>query len=480
MSEFTEHKHPHSIPLEFFSANLSKKNLALLVFVALAVGSLSATYPILAVVVVPLLIALPLTFFFPFEIFLIFAFLLLTLGDYFGSKPIPMGGFKFYGADYFLVILIIAIIKGYKTDSVKRKSHLTLLLWVYIAYGVISLLIGLFYQNHELNRTIGDFRRFFYYPLAFFLGWNIISNKKNILKLEKIIVLAPFVIMAFAALRLATGQTWAPEIHARPEDFRAMPYFDGIALIFVFSYLIALFFARKKWKLYQMIIAFLIPIFILLSGFRLLWALFFLSVMIVLWFSFKQKEKKKYIRILVYLFLIILVSIVLLRTTGGKYYEMFETKIVNRILRYEHSSERWRYPAWKSALDKFSSSPLLGTGLGDEPTFWAVNSAGQWMKITRTLHNAFLEILYQTGIIGALLILWILAKYSITIYKNIPSVDRDAKPILIALFVLFVCGLIQSLFQPYLNHPGNGVLFYALMGISLKTVHLTKAEKLES
>jgi O-antigen ligase len=474
MPDTADNSHAGSISLDFIPTKLTKQNLVLFLIIALVVGILSARFPMIAAVSVLLALALPLTLFFPYEVFLILSFLLLSLGDYFGSKPILLGGFKFYGADYFLLILIIVAIRISKTDREKTKSPLTLLLWVYIIYGFVSLLIGLFYQNHELNRTIGDFRRFFYYPIAFFLGWMIVSEKKDIFKFEKIISFVPVIILAFASMRLATGQTWAPEIHARPEDFRAMPYFDGIALIFLFSYFMALFFAKRRLNLLQLSLTFLIPIFIVLSGFRLLWVLFILSIMLVFWFTIKQKGKRKYIRILLYLILIVLISMILFRVTGGRYFEMFETKIVNKILRYEHSSERWRYPAWKSALNKFESSPIVGTGLGDEPIFWAMNSADQWQKITRTLHNAFLEILYQTGIIGALLFVLILVKYSVFVYKNIPSIDNDFMPIIIALFVLFVCGTIQSLFQPYLNHPGNGVIFFAFMGVAMKATHLSR------
>lgn len=477
MTDHTESRQVDTLPIQFISTKLTKTNLIVFLFIAIVVGTLSAIEPVLAAIAVTLLLGFFLSVLFTYEIFLIFSLLLLSLGDLFGSIPLDLGGFKLYGADYFMALLIIVIIKISLTDRPKTKSPLTLLLWIYIVFGLGSLLTGLFYQNHEINRAIGDFRRFFYYPIAFFLGWNIISAKKDIIKLEKIINFVPIIIMAFATLRLITGQTWAPEIHARPEDFRAMPYFDGIALIFIFSYFMALFFVKKKLNLFQLVFAFLIPIFIILSGFRLLWGLFILSALLVLWFTFKQKGKRKYIRILVYLFLIILVSLLLFRMTGGKYYEMFETKIVDRIMRYEHSSERWRYPAWKSALNKFGSSPIVGTSLGDEPTFWAVNSAGQWIKITRTLHNAFLEILYQTGIIGALLFLLILFKYSAFMYKNLKWVDIDFLPITVAFFILFVCGLIQSLFQPYLNHPGNGVLFFSFMGISMKLIHLVKIEK---
>jgi O-antigen ligase len=477
MTDITESRQPNSITVQSISTKLTKTNLILSLLIVFVVGTLSAIDPVKAIIAVALLLTILLSFFFTYEVFLIFSLLLLSLGDYFGAKPIALGGFKLYGADYFLVILIILTIKISRPDRTKTKSPLTLLLWIYIIYGFISLLIGLFYQNHELSRTIGDFRRFFYYPISFLLGWNIISKKKDIIKLEKIINFVPFIIIAFAAFRLITGKTWAPEIHTRPEDFRAMPYYDGIALIFIFSYFIALFFARRKLNPIQLVFAFLIPIFIILSGFRLLWGLFILAIMLALWFTFKLRGNCKYLRILVYLFLIIFAALSLFRMAGGKYYEIFETKIVDKILHYELSSERWRYPAWKSAMDKFESSPVLGTSLGDEPTFWVKNSAGQWMKITRTLHNAFLEILYQTGIIGALLFLLIIFKYSVYMYKNLKKLDIDFQPIAVALFILFVSGLIQSLVQPYLNHPGNGVLFFSFMGISLKIVHIVKIEK---
>lgn len=469
----TEKSEPTRPKTDFF------KNFSYFLLLCLIIGIVSAKFPFIAAISIPALILILSSLIFPFKIFLVFFVLLFSLGDYFGSYPLVISGFKFYGADFFLVLLIILIILLIKKNNLTYKSPISTLLLLFFLFGVISILIGLFYQNHEFNRTIGDFRRFFYYPLAFFLGLNIIQDKKDIIKFEKTLSFIPVIIIIIATCRVISGVSWAPKIHTNAEDFRAMAYYDGIALIFIFSYLISLFFLKKKLNKFQLMIAALIPIYLILSGFRLIWGLFFLAVMLIIWLKSKKYKKGNFLRNYIPILIIIILSIISFRIIGGNYYEAVKSKVLDKILHYTHSSERWRYPAWETALNKFFESPIIGTGLGDIPTFWAQNSAGQWAQQTHTIHNAFLEILSQTGIIGIILFLLIISRHGLYIYKNIKNVDLESLPIISAFFILFICGLIQSFFQPYLNHPGNSVIFFSSMGITIKFIELSKNTKSE-
>ncbi|MFQ6082616.1 MAG: O-antigen ligase family protein [Candidatus Aminicenantia bacterium] len=449
-----------------------KQNFIILLLISIFVGTIAVKFPFLSWIAITGFALMFLTFTFPSEVFFIFLFLLFSLGDYFGAFPIVIGGFNFYGADYFLVLLIILLIKK---KNFRIKTPISTLLIVYIIYGFFCMINGYFYHNYELNRTIGEFRRFFYYPLSFFLGLNIIRENKDIRKLEKIMPFIPIVIMIFALRRILTGISWSPDIHKTPQDFRAMAYYDGVGLLFIFSYFISIFFIKKKLNLFKIIIPILIPVFIIFSGFRLLWALLFLSLIIPIWWTFKLgKVTKRYVRYLFYALIIIFISLMVFKLAGGKYYEIMKEKFVENILHYEGFKEGWRYFAWSNALSKFSSSPIFGIGLGEDPTFWIISSTGKWFQTTHPPHNAFIEILYQTGSIGALLFLLIIFKYGIYVYKNSRKINEDVQPIVIALFVLFICGLIQSLFQPYLNHPGNGVIFFSAMGIAIRLIQISK------
>jgi O-antigen ligase len=212
----------------------------------------------------------------------------------------------------------------------------------------------------------------------------------------------------------------------------------------------------------------LIPIFLILSGFRLLWGLLFLSLVILFWVLFRAN--KRYLRYGIFAVVVIALALLSLRYYGGGYYDIMKRKLIN----YEKRSEMWRYDAWNSALRKFYGSPLIGVGLGEESRFWTLNSAGKWFQTTHPTHNIVIDLLYQTGMVGALFFMIIVLKYGLSVYKSLRKVGDDDKPVMVALFVFFVCALIQSFFQPYLNHPGNAVSFFACMGIGAKLVSLNR------
>jgi O-antigen ligase len=457
--------------LKFDSSQFLKKYFLLIVFICLFIGILSARYPQFALIMIPLFILLVAPLCFPYEVAFVFIFLLMALGDYLGASPVMIGGFKIYGSDYFVVLLIVLF---FRTQKLKIKSPISLLFFIYAIYGFFCLVYGIFYQEHEAIRAIGEFRRFFYYPFSFFLGLNIIRDKKSIVKFEKLIQFIPIIILALASKRIITGVSWAVEIHKTPEDFRAMAYYDGVSLIFVFSYLILLFFIKKKMNFFQIAMVMLIPVFLIFSGFRLLWAQLFLAVGLLIWVIVRQNRKQASTITLLIVLVAILFSVISFRFIGGKYFEAAKAKLQNSFLYTEGQSEKWRLAAWKASIDKFYASPIVGTGLGDEPTFWVKYEKNLWIRQTYSIHNAYIEILYQTGIIGAILFFLVAVRYLIFYLRNIKFVDLNLRPITYALFILLICGSIQSFFQPYLNHPGNGVVFFSVMGVIVGLINSSK------
>jgi O-antigen ligase len=343
-----------------------------------------------------------------------------------------------------------------------------------VFYGLICFINGFFFHHYEIFRAVGELRRFFYYSFAFFLGLNLIRGKETIKKFEKLIPLLPITIIIFATKRIITGQTWAPEVHFRVGDFRAMSYWDGICLIFVFSYLLLSFLKKKRISVYQTLLVVLIPFYIYFSGFRLLWGLFFLSIFLSVWLFRMYRSKQSPLRSFIIITLCLFCLFFLLENFGGKDYESFKSDVAFKLNLSRKNSEAWRFAAWKSAIRRFQSSPIIGIGLGADPAFWFYTSFTQWIYVEHTVHNAYIELLYQTGIIGLSLFLLFLGRYIYYYMKNIKILHSDISTVTLALFILFICGMVQSFFQPYLNHPGNGVVFFSVMGITLSLIRLSR------
>jgi O-antigen ligase len=228
-------------------------------------------------------------------------------------------------------------------------------------------------------------------------------------------------------------------------------------------------------NLYQTIISALIPLFLILSAFRFLWALLIFSLILIFWIYFKKiKTKRKIFRYAFSFLILILLFLSLFRIFAGEYFNLTKEKFANQVINFEKSEERWRYYAWSSAIEKLKASPVYGSGLGEDPEFWTINSLGQWYRTRHESHNVFIDLLYLTGILGLFIFAIIILYYGVYVYKNITQVKERFQPLLIAFLIFFICAILQSMLQPYMNHPGNLILFFSTMGIAVQIIKTQK------
>jgi O-antigen ligase len=75
----------------------------------------------------------------------------------------------------------------------------------------------------------------------------------------------------------------------------------------------------------------------------------------------------------------------------------------------DHSAET-RLTLWEDAMEVFHSNPALGTGFA---TYASMHRVGQY----EDTHNFFLKVLVETGVVGLILFLWLLATTFLTGYR---------------------------------------------------------------
>jgi putative inorganic carbon (HCO3(-)) transporter len=75
----------------------------------------------------------------------------------------------------------------------------------------------------------------------------------------------------------------------------------------------------------------------------------------------------------------------------------------------DHSSET-RVTLWEDAMQLFDANPVVGTGFG---TYAHLHRVGNY----EDTHNFFLKVLVETGVLGLLLFLWLLAKLFRAAYR---------------------------------------------------------------
>ncbi len=155
-------------------------------------------------------------------------------------------------------------------------------------------------------------------------------------------------------------------------------------------------------------------------------------------------------------------------------------RIFNRVLSIgdlEDSSNAYRIKIWKVALDIIKDNWLVGVGLGYIP-FKMVYETYISNMPTYHIHNTFLQILAEMGILGlAVFVFFMFTLFKYSIKKLIKGKDRYIKimagGLLSGLAALLVHGIVESvLFMPKII-----ITFWTLVGLILALMRISKEEE---
>jgi O-antigen ligase len=124
----------------------------------------------------------------------------------------------------------------------------------------------------------------------------------------------------------------------------------------------------------------------------------------------------------------------------------------------------------KDSLRMFSKRPIGGWGLGTFPTVYPGYRSFYTNQVVNEVHNDYVQLLVETGVLGFALMLWFLAR----LYQHgLPTSRRwefqwDAA---VSLAALLGCTgiLLHSLVDFNLQIPANAALFYVLCGLAAAT-----------
>lgn len=204
----------------------------------------------------------------------------------------------------------------------------------------------------------------------------------------------------------------------------ALGFLSGLTCVIVFSMLVS-----KKIKLSLFLLVFFVNFSALLYTLsRGAIISFALSVFIVLFFYNKRK---------VFVYLVgFFVSLIVLMPV---YIEPVKSLVESRIEQGLHG----RQEIWSNALQTFSNHPLMGVGFGLEQELVHNPSGIKW-----TMHNGYLVVLVETGILGFLLMVCFLFVLTLSLISGIRlSSDQETRSALILIFSIAVFILTRSMVE---------------------------------
>jgi O-antigen ligase len=396
---------------------------------------------------------------------------------------------------YYSVIIIVALIPTYvwfippfmvlwgiswvlSSHVIKENLNINRYAVIVFSFFMLFCLWQLIGITYSLDRQTG--LRFFFSRLSLLLfplvlvvpASKIRENINLILRLFVVstttYVLLCYIISFYRSISIINGGLM---FNPHPSDAPWTSYFYGyyfsynqhasyFSLYVMVSAFIALeSFADRRLKLYQRIYwlidsLFLISSVYLLSS-RTAFLLYILLVPAYLFIRFRDKVK---LVVSVFLFLFVLSIGIIATLTNWKTREIIDSTFNGKFK--EIVVRDGRFVIWKAALNPIRKNILFGVGTG------AVDSVmkEEYLKIGNkelikgkyNLHNQFLEVLLENGIIGLLLFLAILSSM---IYTAISQ-----RNLLYAVFIIEI--LIFFLFETGLNRL-PGVSFFSLFSFLL-------------
>ncbi|MCD6163620.1 MAG: O-antigen ligase family protein [candidate division Zixibacteria bacterium] len=458
--------------------------IALVSFFILANFTAGFIFPLfLAVMSAAFLIAL----FYPRAGLYAVIFLTFIFERFFTLQPIILGRaeYKLYPLDIIFIGVIGGIVirkifplfqKGIRRDfRVKGRRAADCFLMSFIALSAVYFIFSAFVLKNDFALAFSSFKNYAFYSLFYFAVLLLINNKETLARLLKFAAAGAAGIVFFIVYGILSGSgLWSEFTPLSTQGIRILAFphafYLSMAVVFSLAYLASDKSARAKKYLY-----FLVPVWIAgISGsmMRHLWIGLFISI-IFLYFIAPRKNKAALRKIAANYFLAVLAIAVFIFYAAALFPHSGLSKssaaalnaIGNRIASTANiydESILWRSAAWNSALKEYARNPILGLGFGRK-VFIEIGRYKNLVEI-RNIHNSFLALLVQTGLLGAGLFIFFIWSTVKNAFKEARE-KNDFGAFKMAALSVLMFHLIIFMFQPYLETNLLGIFFWLNLGI---------------
>ena len=417
-------------------------------------------------------------------------FFVLTLPFVFikGLKDYVNAPKSAYVQIFVLILVALFFLKSIKDGKiVLKKSKLTLPFALFMAMAFLSSFYSInFYES---------ITKFFHWFACFLFFLFTITNlkKKHIEKILLIIFITAVLNALFGIIQYIFNVQIVPQV-APPAAFFANKNMVGHFLVLCFPFGIVFFLKSQKNKL-SFFMAFgsaLIIVFNLYAVTRAVWLACSLEIFILCAIFFIKRSEiknlfwnktKTYSLLFSILFIVLMLNI-----KGGVDTKHLISKATSILDMKKGDSGKIRFTVWKNCFDIVKANPFLGVGLNNYQIISPIyNSSLYDGKIITDqdgietgqlhfVHNDFLHILTELGIIGFSFFMWfgILLFYTLfkTIFNKEEKQNKQNKQnkqknvfnfIPIAIFVSFVGFCVNAFFSfpLYLAVPPLLLMFFA-------------------
>ncbi|MDO9464874.1 MAG: O-antigen ligase family protein [bacterium] len=337
---------------------------------------------------------------------------------------------------------------------IKTPLNLPIMYW-----GIVIILASV--GSIAPSYSFYEFRsQFLKQIILFFIVINNIKTKKQMLKIVYMLAISAcvFSIYGICGYFNSTLTEYGRATGAFGSYSRSAMY----CILVIPLILIVFFHTKNKYiKLGLVLSALLTGILLVLTFTRGPWVILFGTLLMLL---FKKSKK---------MLTAFLAALLLLAIFCGPVTERikftFEVKEgINRAL-------SGRLTLWHNSLQIIKKHPVLGVGYGPnifrkmylhpEYKFYLTDPHGNFQQ--SDAHNLYLQILIETGIVGLLAFMYLLARYAKCAYKSYVHTEDYFKKDILFTILLTVIGFLACSISGYFYEDRIGLMFWLYMAMSM-------------
>jgi O-antigen ligase len=332
---------------------------------------------------------------------------------------VNVGGLKLYLSDLIIVVSLMRVIARFHTGSKEKWNSIIKILWIYIIYGVFTSILS--FSSFGLS-AFGETARYSYYIVFIGLFVYLIINDIYEFRYLLMGLSIPGILAALTALIDFTIFSLIGVTIFTPINTEWMRFSNALSSLFIlFSLVLSLhsIILLKERSLKNYLIATVLFLALVIGQARTVWVAAFIAIPFFyivntksIWILLKKLGK-------VLLFLVIFLPLLypIMVSILGEGVE----RSLNFLSGLENDPDWvWRLLIWEQVFEQASQHWLFGVGMGAKYDY--TPPGGIWdEEFLPPPHNGWLSLLYQQGIVGALLVLIIFLLTFFILFKIIKS-----------------------------------------------------------
>jgi O-antigen ligase len=409
----------------------------------------------------------------------VFMGLLLAFCSAMSQIPIPMPGFRLYGSDGILFFFAAAALvwlwrgaAGLPAPQWRRAEKAAVaILAVMAAYGFVSLFRGAVLGDFPLNDVLGDYRRLMFYPCALIVPLVLRYRLAHLRGLQWAIVVSAPILILIGLYRLHTNQSWQEEnfVNEYNNEPRWVGSTECVALEMSLAFLVLQVRTAPSWmwRIAALALAVLSAGMLCIAGWRLhILLAFFVPMAALALFMWIRRES------FVGLIRLAVVGLMFAGLTAGILAFVFPEQVHNVRVRMIERQQKdairgdLRPINWATAISEgWESSPLMGTGLGHQLFVFGQTSDGAFEGRYVTTHNIWVDMLYQTGLIGFVLFFGLHVLLTLYFLRRVRLIPKEFQPLAAALFMGYAVSMGAHSIEPF--EVAGVVWLYLALGFLL-------------